>query len=78
MFEDTCGGYERLFSSPVPVFYTRHTDHLQTVRQLLLPFRIYDAFREFWNHVTMILLVAVISILLSGIEELAVQLEGLF
>ena len=37
-FEDTCGGCKRLFSSPVPIFYTHHTIHLLTVFQILITF----------------------------------------
>ena len=77
-FEDTCGGCERLFSSPVPVFYTRHTARFLSVWQLLLPFGLFDAFKGSWNHVAMIPSVAVISLFLFGIEELAVQLEEPF
>ena len=36
-FDDTCRGYKRLFSSPVNLFYTRHTSHFLTVWKLLLP-----------------------------------------
>ena len=67
-FEDTCGGCKRLFTSPVTVFYTCHTSRFLTVCQLLLPFGLYDAFQGSWNHVEMILYIAVIYIFLSGIE----------
>ena len=77
-FEDTCGGCKRLFSSPIPVFYTRHTDHLLTIWQLLILFGLYNAFLGSWNHVSMIPLVKVISIFLFGIEPLSVQLEEPF
>ena len=77
-FADSCGGCERLFSSPVPVFYTRHTARFLSVWQLLLPFGLFDAFKGSWNHVAMIPSVAVISLFLFGIEELAVQLEEPF
>ena len=74
-FKDTCRGCERLVSCPVTVLYTRHTANFRTVWQLPLPAGLYDAFRGSWNHVAMILLVSVTSILLLGIEELEVQLE---
>ena len=74
-FEYTCGGCDRLFSNPVPVFYTHRTDHFLRVWYLLLPFCLYDAFQEYWNHVEMILLASEISIFSSGIEEFVVQLE---
>ena len=31
MFEDTCGGFEHLFSSSIPVLYTCHTARFLTV-----------------------------------------------
>ena len=77
-FEDTCGGYGRPFSSQVPLFYTRNTACFLTIRKLLLPFGLYNAFRGYRNHVAMILSVAVINILLFVIGELAVQLEETF
>ena len=66
-FEDTCRGRELLFSSPVPVFYTHHTVHFLMVWKILFTFGLYHAFRGYWNHVAMILLVAIISIFLFGI-----------
>ena len=74
-FEDTFIGCDRLFYSPVTLIYTRHNSHFLTAWQLLLTFGLYNYFQKYWNHVAMILSVVVISILLSGIKELAVQLE---
>ena len=31
MFDDTCGGYECLFSFPVSIFHTRNSDYFLTV-----------------------------------------------
>ena len=77
-FADTCGGLKCLFSFPFTAFYTHHKYSFLTVRQLLLPFGVYNAFQGYWNHVAMILLVAEISIFLFGIEELVVQLKITF
>ena len=77
-FEYTCGGCELLFYSPVPVLYTCHTTCFLMVWVLLLRLGIYNALRGYWNHVTMITSVALISIFLFGIESLAVQLEEPF
>ena len=74
-FEDTCRWCKCLFSSPISVFYTRHTACFVTVWKLLLTFGLYKDFRGLWNHVAMILLVAVISIFLFSIEKLSVQSE---
>lgn len=78
IFEDTCGGSERLFSSPVPIFYTRHTARFLSAWLLLLPFALYQPFENTWNHIGMVPAAFVISIFLFGIEELAVQLEEPF
>ena len=78
IFEDDLGSSERLLTSPVPVFYTRHTARFVTVWLLLLPFALYDPLAFSWNHIAMIPVTAVISLFLFGIEELATQLEEPF
>jgi predicted membrane chloride channel (bestrophin family) len=78
IFEDTLGGCERLLSSPVPLFYTRHTARFLSTWLLLLPFAMYDPFRGSWNHIAVIPAIALASIFLFGIEEIATQLEEPF
>jgi len=78
IFEDTLGGSERLLSSPVPLFYSRHTARFISVWLLFLPFALYGQFSDSWNHITMIPATALISLFLFGIEELATQLEEPF
>jgi len=78
IFEDTLGGSERLLSSPVPLFYSRHTARFASVWLLLLPLGLYAPFSGSWNHVMMIPATAVVSVMLFGIEELATQLEEPF
>ena len=78
IFEDTLGGSERLLSSPVPLFYSRHTARFLSTWLLLLPFALYEPFANSWNHVVMIPATAFISVCLFGIEELATQLEEPF
>ena len=78
IFEDTLGGSERLLSSPVPLFYTRHTARFLSTWLLLLPFALYEPFSGSWNHMAMIPSVALTSVFLFGIEELATQLEEPF
>ena len=72
---DQLGGSERLFSSPVPLFYTKHTARYLTAWITLLPFALYDPFASTFNHAAMIPCATVLSIFLFGIEELAIQLE---
>ena len=74
-FEDNLGSSERLLSSPVPLFYTRHTTRFLANWVLLLPFALYQAFG---GHVAMIPATAILSTCLFGIDELATQLEEPF
>ncbi len=78
IFEDTLGGSERLLSSPIPLFYSRHTARFLSTWLLLLPFALYGQFGDSWNHVMMVPATAFISVSLFGIEELATQLEEPF
>jgi predicted membrane chloride channel (bestrophin family) len=75
---DAMGSSERIFTSPVPRFYTRHTARFLEVWLLLMPFTLYDAFGYTWNHIGMIPATVVISFFLLGIEELGIQLEEPF
>lgn len=75
IFEDDLGSSERLLTSPVPVFYTRHTARMVALWLFLLPFALYDAFAGSWNHIAMVPATTMLSVFLFGIEELATQLE---
>ena len=72
---DQLGGSERLFSSPVPLFYTKHTARYLTAWITLLPFALYEPFASTFNHAAMIPCAAILSVFLFGIEELSIQLE---
>jgi predicted membrane chloride channel (bestrophin family) len=74
-FEDNLGSSERLLSSPVPLFYTRHTTRFLAVWISLLPLALYEVFQ---GHVSMIPATMVLSTCLFGIDELATQLEEPF
>mmetsp|Transcript_28291 Transcript_28291/g.51218 ORF Transcript_28291/g.51218 Transcript_28291/m.51218 type:complete len:412 (-) Transcript_28291:144-1379(-) len=78
VFEDDLGSSERLLTSPVPLFYSRHTARFLSFWLLLLPFALYEPCAGSWNHVAMIPATAGISVFLFGIEELATQLEEPF
>ena len=78
IFEDNLGSSERLLTSPVPLFYSRHTARFLSFWLLLLPFALYEPFGSTWNHVGMIPATAGISVFLFGIEELATQMEEPF
>lgn len=78
IFEDTLGGSERLLSSPVPLFYSRHTARFLSAWLFFLPLALYEPFANSWNHIVMIPAAAIIAICLFGVEELATQLEEPF
>ena len=78
IFEDNLGSSERLLTSPVPLFYSRHTARFVFTWLLFLPLALYDPLKVTWNHIGMIPVTALLSIFLFGIEELATQLEEPF
>lgn len=78
IFEDNLGSSERILTSPVPLFYSRHLARFLATWLFLLPFGIYDSFSASWNHVAMIPAMTVVSIMLFGIEEIGTQLEEPF
>jgi predicted membrane chloride channel (bestrophin family) len=43
IFEDNLGSSERLLSSPIPLFYSRHTARFLSVWLLLLPFGLWES-----------------------------------
>jgi ion channel-forming bestrophin family protein len=47
---DSMGGCERIFTSPVPRFFTRHTARFLELWLFIAPFGLYEAFRTTWNH----------------------------
>ena len=75
---DALGACERIFTSPVPVFYTRHTARFLVNWLFFLPLALYKPFDFTWNHWAMIPAAVVISYFLLGIEELAAQMEEPF
>lgn len=75
---DACEVCERIFASPVPLVYTRHTARFLATYLLLLPLALWESFGASWNHMAEVPAMALLSIFLFGIEELAVQLEEPF
>jgi predicted membrane chloride channel (bestrophin family) len=75
---DALGASERIFTSPVPTFYTRHTARFLAFWLLALPTGLYEPFAVTWNHWAVIPVVVVLSGFLLGIEELATQMEEPF
>lgn len=78
IFEDNLGSSERLLTSPVPLFYSRHLARFLSLWLLLIPFALYEPLGGTWNHVGLIPTTALLSTFLFGIEELAAQMEEPF
>jgi len=77
IFEDNLGSSERILSSPVPLFYTRHLLRFLFIWLLFLPLGMYDSFQSS-NTFVMIPTTVIISVMLFGIEEIGTQLEEPF
>lgn len=75
---DALGASERIFTSPVPTFYTRHTARFLAFWLLALPTALYDPFKLTWNHWATVPVTLAIAGFLLGIEELATQMEEPF
>jgi len=75
---DALGASERIFTSPVPTFYTRHTARFLAIWLIFLPLALYEPFKGSWNHWGMIPATVIISAFMLGIEELATQMEEPF
>ena len=74
---DNVGACERIFKSPIPLVYTRHTSRFVGLWLGLLPLAIWGA-DPTWNHLTTVPATALITFLLLGIEELGLQIEEPF
>jgi ion channel-forming bestrophin family protein len=73
---DAMGSSERIFTSPVPRFYTRHTARFLEVWLLLMPLTLYSSFDYTWNHWFMIPATMVISFFLLGTLRPAAMLRN--
>ncbi|KAL3912241.1 MAG: hypothetical protein SGARI_001263 [Bacillariaceae sp.] len=78
IFEDNLGSSERLLTSPVPLFYNRHTSRFVSFWLLTIPFALWEPFGFMWNHFGMLPSMSVLTLLLFGIDELATQMDEPF
>jgi len=74
---DNVGACERIFKSPVPLVYTRHTSRFAGVWLALLPLAMW-ANDPSWNHLASIPSAVVVAFFLLGTEELGLQIEEPF
>ncbi|KAL9183881.1 hypothetical protein ACHAXT_004737 [Thalassiosira profunda] len=66
---------EKIYASPVPLVYTRHTARFLSLWALLLPFALYSAFSSVGEVWAVIPASGVLAFFLFGVDELAMQLE---
>jgi predicted membrane chloride channel (bestrophin family) len=75
---DLTGACERVFKSPVPLVYTRHTSRFLALFLLFLPFGLWPVMGDSWNHWATIPAADLIAFFLLGIEEIGIQIEEPF
>jgi putative membrane protein len=75
---DALGASERIFTSPVPTFYTRHTARFLAIWLFTLPLGMYGPFGSTWNHFALIPATVALGLFLIGIERLATEMEEPF
>lgn len=75
---DALGACERVFSTPVPLVYTRHAARFLALWMLLLPLALYGPFEAEGFAYMLVPASSLLALFLFGIEELAVQLEEPF
>lgn len=75
---DLTGACERIFKSPVPLVYTRHTSRFLATFLLFLPFAMWPAMDKSWNHWATVPVTDLIAFFLLGIEEIGIQIEEPF
>ena len=69
---------EKIYSSPVPLVYSRHTARYLSVWALLLPCALYSSFSDMGEVWAVLQASAVMAFFLFGVDELAMQLEEPF
>lgn len=74
---------EKIYTSPVPLVYTRHTGRFLSLWMILLPAAMYDTFYDesvasSFQCLALIPTASIVGIFLFGIDELAIQLEEPF
>lgn len=69
---------EKIYSSPVPLVYTRHTARFLSMWALLLPAALYSSFVDMGQPFLVLPASAILAFFLFGVDELAMQLEEPF
>ena len=74
---DDVGACERIFKTPIPLVYTRHTSRFVGTWLAMLPLAIWSVDTS-WNHLVSVPSSAFVVFFLLGIEELGLQIEEPF
>jgi predicted membrane chloride channel (bestrophin family) len=74
---DDVGACERIFKTPIPLVYSRHTQRFVGLWLALLPLALWSVDQS-WNHLVSIPSSGLIVFFLLGIEELGQQIEEPF
>eukprot|EP00560_Eucampia_antarctica_P009363 CAMPEP_0197826850 /NCGR_PEP_ID=MMETSP1437-20131217/3743_1 /TAXON_ID=49252 ORGANISM="Eucampia antarctica, Strain CCMP1452" /NCGR_SAMPLE_ID=MMETSP1437 /ASSEMBLY_ACC=CAM_ASM_001096 /LENGTH=238 /DNA_ID=CAMNT_0043427457 /DNA_START=725 /DNA_END=1441 /DNA_ORIENTATION=- len=69
---------EKIYRSPVPLVYTRHTARFLSLWALLLPAALYSAFLDLGMVWAVLPASSILAFFLFGVDELAMQLEEPF
>ena len=69
---------EKIYSSPVPLVYTRHTARFLSLWALLLPCALYTQFYSIGQEWAVLPASSILAFFLFGVDELAMQLEEPF
>jgi len=69
---------ERIFKSPVPLLYSKHSSRFLTSFLFLMPFALWESAGAYWNHWISIPETYAVSFFLLGIEEIGMQIEEPF
>ena len=69
---------EKIYTSPVPLVYTRHTARFLSLWALLLPAALYSAFLDHGVVWAVLPASSILAFFLFGVDELAMQLEEPF
>lgn len=69
---------EKVFTSPVPLVYTRHTARFLSLWALLMPAALFSSFSSSGQSLILIPTASILALFLFGIDELALALEEPF
>jgi len=75
---DITGACERIFKSPVPLLYSKHSSRFLTSFLFLMPFALWESAGAYWNHWISIPETYAVAYFLLGIEEIGMQIEEPF